>query len=150
MAISSCAVIIDLVGFDGAYPWTVAGFPGHLIVVTRVALRSRSRVAAEMWLITLVFGVVVGHPGSGDDTVMAMVVLFTLAFGHRRPWPLGFGPPGSGGQEAEWPPRRRTPSPSAPSEEGGDGAVGALCGKAVVGPVKRRVVRALFPRRTAR
>ncbi|NGO77780.1 two-component sensor histidine kinase [Streptomyces sp. YC504] len=76
MAFGVFGVVLGGVSYDGAYPWTVAGFLAHLVVMTQVALRSRPRVAAEMWLITLAFGVtVVGYAGNGDDSLMAMLVL---------------------------------------------------------------------------
>ncbi|MBC9714547.1 two-component sensor histidine kinase [Streptomyces sp. TRM66268-LWL] len=80
MAISVFGVAIGGVTYDGAFPWTAAGFLGHLVVMTQVALRSRPRVAAEMWLITAAFGaMVVGYEGNGDDALVAMVILSAFA-----------------------------------------------------------------------
>nr|WP_307813372.1 histidine kinase [Streptomyces sp. N35] len=76
MALSVFGVVLGGVTYDGAYPWTAAGFLAHLVVMTQVALRSRPRVAGEMWLITMAFGVtVVGYEGNGDDSLIAMLVL---------------------------------------------------------------------------
>ncbi|MFI6941345.1 sensor histidine kinase [Streptomyces sp. NPDC050418] len=80
LGISMFGVVIGGVAVHGAFPWTAAGFLGHLVVMTQVALRSRPRVAAEMWLLTLAFaGVVVGYEGNGDDALTAMVILSALS-----------------------------------------------------------------------
>ncbi|MEV7276934.1 histidine kinase [Streptomyces sp. NPDC093111] len=40
------------VGFSGMWPWEPNSLAGHLVVLTIVALRTRPRTAAWMWLIT--------------------------------------------------------------------------------------------------
>ncbi|WP_404815262.1 sensor histidine kinase [Streptomyces thermolineatus] len=52
----------------GSWPWSAAGFVTHLAVMVLVAMRSRPRVAVEMWVVTLVVGsavdVLIGYGGS--------------------------------------------------------------------------------------
>ncbi|WP_415947359.1 sensor histidine kinase [Streptomyces sp. KLOTTS4A1] len=80
MAVSAFMVVIGGAGYSGVFPWTVAGFLSHLVVMTQVALRGRPRVAAEMWLITFGFGaVVVGSAGYGDEALVAMVIFSALS-----------------------------------------------------------------------
>jgi signal transduction histidine kinase len=55
-------------GGDFPWPWTVTGFISHIAVMVFVATRSRPRVAAEMWLLTVLLG-----------------VFFTLTSGWRPP-----------------------------------------------------------------
>ncbi len=84
--LSLALTLVGSVGFlsswEDAFPWSVAGFLAHLVVMTQVALRSRPRVALEMWLITLFFGVAaLMITGATPAAVAAMTVLsgFSLA-----------------------------------------------------------------------
>lgn len=43
---------------DFPSPWTATGFVSHIAVMAFVATRSRPRVAAEMWLLTVLLGIV--------------------------------------------------------------------------------------------
>ncbi|MEV4439881.1 histidine kinase [Streptomyces sp. NPDC049577] len=83
---------VALTGFDGLFPWPwpTGGFLPHIVVMTLVALRSRPRVAAEMWVITGLLGAFLDvlsravDPGGYTDgffqvMVLAGVVLFVAA-----------------------------------------------------------------------
>ncbi|MFC7305742.1 sensor histidine kinase [Streptomyces monticola] len=64
------------------YPWSVPGFAAHLVVMVQVALRSRPRVAAEMYVLTLALGlaatVLTGVDG-GPTLAMGVLSAFSLA-----------------------------------------------------------------------
>jgi signal transduction histidine kinase len=63
----------------GNWPWLAGSFAAHLIVLTVVALRTRPRVAAWMWLLTAIYGFICesllggGHYG-GTNTVPLLFV----------------------------------------------------------------------------
>ncbi|WP_093612402.1 sensor histidine kinase [Streptomyces indicus] len=79
VAVSAVTVLVGA-AYTGAFPWTAAGFLAHLVVMTQIALRSRPRVAVEMWLITVgLAALVVAGEGHGDDALMAMLVLAAFA-----------------------------------------------------------------------
>lgn len=62
-----------------AWPWTAGGGVAYLTVMAVVAARSRPRVAAEMWLITVFIGFVFTlSNGWRDSDSGVMVVLSTL------------------------------------------------------------------------
>ncbi|MCC3778393.1 sensor histidine kinase [Streptomyces sp. UNOB3_S3] len=70
----------------GAGPWTPGGFVSHLAVMVIVTLRTRPRLAAEMWLITMAFQVFISVArGSGLHTdvfemsVISGMFLFVVA-----------------------------------------------------------------------
>ncbi|MFP3988923.1 histidine kinase [Streptomyces sp. E11-3] len=72
-------VAMVLAGSAVAYPWTVSGFLAHLVVLAQVALRSRPRVAAEMWGLTVIFGIVATRGfNDGSHVVVAMGLLSAL------------------------------------------------------------------------
>ncbi|WP_181139968.1 sensor histidine kinase [Streptomyces sp. Ru71] len=85
--------VIGVIGtdFDG-WPWQPGSFAGHLSVLTVVAIRTRPRTAAWMWLITAVFGLMAeGLPRSVfyDTTTTPMlflsaVVLLAVTVWHIR------------------------------------------------------------------
>ncbi|MFJ8073719.1 sensor histidine kinase [Streptomyces sp. NPDC096176] len=52
------APFVSALASYGDWPWAPAGFLSHLTVMTVVALRTRPRTAAWMWLITAAYGVV--------------------------------------------------------------------------------------------
>ncbi|MDI3407823.1 sensor histidine kinase [Streptomyces cavernicola] len=64
---------------DPAFPWTVTGFMAHLFVMMQVALRSRPRVAVEMWVLTLVFAVLLGALIGESAPALAMAVFSGLS-----------------------------------------------------------------------
>lgn len=64
---------------DPTFPWTVPGFMAHLFVMTQVALRSRPRVAVEMWVITLAFAIFLGTAVGESAPALAMGVLSGLS-----------------------------------------------------------------------
>ncbi|MFJ8313205.1 MULTISPECIES: sensor histidine kinase [unclassified Streptomyces] len=90
----SCAatVVTGVVGDHGSMgPWSPPSFSMHLAVLTVVALRTRPRVAGWMWLVTLVFGVVLGsvrgYADSSNTWQMATVsgiLLLIIAIRHIR------------------------------------------------------------------
>ncbi|RFU85976.1 two-component sensor histidine kinase [Streptomyces triticagri] len=63
-------------GWEPTYPWSVAGFVAHLGIMGCLALRSRPRVAAEAWLVTVVFGLVLDFVAGQDsgDEILGMAV----------------------------------------------------------------------------
>ncbi|MEU5051967.1 histidine kinase [Streptomyces sp. NPDC021096] len=70
----------------GGQLWSPSGFVSHVAVMVIVALRTRPRIAAEMWLITVVFGVFLGslHGYGYDDgtvemTLLSGMILFAIA-----------------------------------------------------------------------
>ncbi|MFI1970097.1 two-component sensor histidine kinase [Streptomyces cinnamoneus] len=82
----SLGAMLVSAGLLGSSPWVTPVAPSHLLVMCLVTVRTRPRVAAEMWLLTTVFGgfvsAVSGY-GYRDDmfqgTVMSAVVLFVVA-----------------------------------------------------------------------
>ncbi|MDQ8706611.1 histidine kinase [Streptomyces sp. LHD-70] len=60
------------------FPWTWAGFLAHLAVMVHVALRSRPRVAAEMWGVTVVFAVLLAGFNGDSAAPVAMPLLAGL------------------------------------------------------------------------
>ncbi|MGW9371296.1 sensor histidine kinase [Streptomyces xanthophaeus] len=61
------------------WPWTPSTFVAHLAVVTVVAMRSRPRVAAWMWVITVVAGAVLPELIGRSSEVGPMAFLTALA-----------------------------------------------------------------------
>ncbi|WP_184350198.1 sensor histidine kinase [Streptomyces olivoverticillatus] len=74
--LSMGAAFVGSVAF-GASPWTAPGFLSHIAVMALVTIRTRPRVAAEMWLLTTAFGILMtGVRGYGTDAeVFEMAVL---------------------------------------------------------------------------
>ncbi|MFP1625791.1 sensor histidine kinase [Streptomyces sp. 5K101] len=77
---------VAVVTFWGDWPWASAGFLSHLSVMTVVALRTRPRTAAWMWLVTAVYGMFAdtvfsrGYgPGAGPMLVTSAVVLLAVS-----------------------------------------------------------------------
>jgi len=79
--------------WDDAWPWLPGSFACHLFVLTIVALRTRPRTAAWMWILTAVYGVMAatffnyGH-NFGTDTAQLLsisaLVLLALSVRHIR------------------------------------------------------------------
>ncbi|MFI6687444.1 sensor histidine kinase [Streptomyces sp. NPDC050485] len=90
----SCAatVVTGVVGDHGSMgPWSPPSFSMHLAVLTVVALRTRPRVAGWMWLVTLVFGVVLGSvrgyadsSNTGQMATVSGILLLIIAIRHIR------------------------------------------------------------------
>ncbi|MCZ4117851.1 sensor histidine kinase [Streptomyces sp. H39-S7] len=63
------------------WPWSVTGFISHLVVMAVVAKRTRPRVAAEMWLLTVALGAVFAFtmPSRASDSfAMGLLSFFLL------------------------------------------------------------------------
>ncbi|TQK52859.1 signal transduction histidine kinase [Streptomyces sp. SLBN-118] len=79
-------------GFEGDWPWSPSGFVAHLAVMTLVALRTRPRTAAWMWLLTAGYGLFAGvmlSSGSSSNIpemlfVAALVLLVVTVWHVRR------------------------------------------------------------------
>ncbi|RII08576.1 Sensor histidine kinase LiaS [Streptomyces sp. YIM 130001] len=68
-------------GWEATYPWSVAGFVAHLVVIVQVVLRfSGPRIAGEMWVLTVVSGIVVAWVTGEDgaDEIVGMGVASAL------------------------------------------------------------------------
>ncbi|MFB9440460.1 sensor histidine kinase [Streptomyces showdoensis] len=82
------------VGFSGMWPWEPNSLAGHLVVLTIVALRTRPRTAAWMWLITagyaffasFLFGVGVGLTNDAPQLLFfsALILLVVTVRQVRR------------------------------------------------------------------
>ncbi|QNP71230.1 two-component sensor histidine kinase [Streptomyces roseirectus] len=76
------------------WPWEASSFVSHLLVLTVVAVRTRPRTAAWMWLLTAAYGFVFEtffswtHEGYGTDTglmlVLSAFVLLAVTIWHTR------------------------------------------------------------------
>ncbi len=67
--------------WDG-FPWQPGAFACHLVVLTVVALRTRPRAAAWMWLLTAAFGVAAEtllNPGNPSSTTGPLLVTSALS-----------------------------------------------------------------------
>ncbi|MFJ9377637.1 sensor histidine kinase [Streptomyces sp. NPDC101455] len=53
--------------WDDSWPWLAGSFACHLFVLTIVALRTRPRTAAWMWVLTAVYGFIAGNVSGGRD-----------------------------------------------------------------------------------
>ncbi|MFD4143860.1 sensor histidine kinase [Streptomyces sp. NPDC058572] len=71
---------VAVLGNWGDWPWSPAGFLGHLTVMTVVALRTRPRTAAWMWAITAAYAVFADMMISRGYGTNAPGMLFTSAF----------------------------------------------------------------------
>ncbi|MFC4610621.1 sensor histidine kinase [Streptomyces maoxianensis] len=56
LSLLSTPVVGVLAGYWEGWPWTPSSFVSHLTVMTVVAVRTRPRAAAWMWLLTAVYG----------------------------------------------------------------------------------------------
>ncbi|MEU4090794.1 histidine kinase [Streptomyces sp. NPDC026673] len=82
------AVLTGVIFFESwssTWPWTDAGFVSHLAVMSVVAARTRTRVAAEMWLLTAVLALSfqpLSHSYGADPFIMIFLsglVLFVVS-----------------------------------------------------------------------
>ncbi|MFF9625547.1 sensor histidine kinase [Streptomyces griseosporeus] len=87
------AALLAVVGVDFAgWPFQPGGFAGHLSVLTVVAIRTRPRTAAWMWLLTAAYGLLTepfaGYPYGGSDTMeflfLSALVLLAVTVWHIR------------------------------------------------------------------
>lgn len=77
---STAAAVIGRGGWSD-WPWLPGSFLAHLVVLTVVALRTRPRTAASMWVITAVYGFLAGGLVGWrryDTDVTPMLVLSAL------------------------------------------------------------------------
>ncbi|WP_369390862.1 sensor histidine kinase [Streptomyces sp. CG1] len=77
---STVAAVIGRNGWSD-WPWLPGSFLAHLVVLTVVALRTRPRTAASMWVMTAVYGFVLGNAFGGhryDTNVTPMLFLSAL------------------------------------------------------------------------
>ncbi|NUK37584.1 two-component sensor histidine kinase [Streptomyces lunaelactis] len=65
--------------YTGDWPWTPSGFVSHLAVMTLVALRTRPRTAAWMWVLTAAYGLFAGVVLSGGYMSNTPEMLFVAA-----------------------------------------------------------------------
>jgi signal transduction histidine kinase len=92
LSLLSTPVTGVLAHYSDGWPWTPSSFLSHLTVMTVVALRTRPRTAAWMWVLTGVYGtfseVVLSRGGSSDTPQMlffsALVLLATTVLQVRR------------------------------------------------------------------
>ncbi|WP_405807119.1 histidine kinase [Streptomyces sp. NBC_00210] len=91
LSLASTPVVgIGADSWDG-WPWTPSAFVSHLTVMTVVAMRTRPRTAAWMWVLTAGYGVfadVVLSGGYGNDTpqmlFVSALVLLVVTVRHVR------------------------------------------------------------------
>lgn len=92
LSLLSTPVVGVLGGYGEGWPWTPSSFISHLTVMTVVAVRTRPRAAAWMWLLTAVYGFfseVLLSQGEVSTTpqmlfISAMVLLVTTVRHVRR------------------------------------------------------------------
>ncbi|MFI2431218.1 sensor histidine kinase [Streptomyces sp. NPDC018693] len=81
MAATPLSVLFNDTGGD--WPWTPSSFVSHLVVLTVVALRTRPRTAAWMWLLTATYGVMsetmFGWGHSYDKNTLPLLFLSAVA-----------------------------------------------------------------------
>ncbi|MBN0046949.1 two-component sensor histidine kinase [Streptomyces actuosus] len=84
--------LLAVLGWDlDTWPWQPGTFAGHLMVLTLVALRTRPRTAAWMWLLTALYGLLsepfAGHV-YGSDTMeflfLSAIALLAVTVRHIR------------------------------------------------------------------
>ncbi|WP_208640820.1 sensor histidine kinase [Streptomyces carpinensis] len=82
LSLAATAASSMFVGTFGDWPWQPGGFVAHLTVLTVVAIRTRPRTAAWMWVLTAVYASVVeaafGHRFSNDSAPMLVVSALAL------------------------------------------------------------------------
>ncbi|WP_320777344.1 sensor histidine kinase [Streptomyces sp. CRN 30] len=81
MAVTPVAAVVS--NSHGDWPWTIGAFASHLMVMTIVALRTRPRAAAWMWVITAAYGfVVTSLLGAGHyvNNTVPLLVISAMAF----------------------------------------------------------------------
>jgi signal transduction histidine kinase len=84
------SVMSGATGFD--WPWSPGSFVSHLVVLTVVAIRTRPRTAAWMWVLTAVYGFVAetgfgwGHFDTdvGPMLILSAMILLAVTVRHIR------------------------------------------------------------------
>ncbi|MGW3462332.1 sensor histidine kinase [Streptomyces olivaceoviridis] len=92
LSFAATTVASVLSGGWGGRPWPPGGFVAHLLVLTVVAVRTRPRAAAWMWLLTALYGfwaeTVFGYDHYATDTapmlVLSALVLLVVTVRHVR------------------------------------------------------------------
>ncbi|SMF71586.1 Signal transduction histidine kinase [Streptomyces sp. Amel2xC10] len=91
LSLISIVVVSALGGTFGDWPWSPPSFVSHLLVLTVVAIRTRPRTAAWMWLLTAFYGFVsetVFPTYSGSNVapmlVFSAIVLLAVTVWHIR------------------------------------------------------------------
>ncbi|WP_225097381.1 histidine kinase [Streptomyces sp. CoH27] len=89
----AATVVMSVIGTaDGSWPWLPGSFVSHLLVMTIVALRTRPRTAAWMWVLTALFGlfadILLGRGRFGSDTapmlILSALILLIVTVRHIR------------------------------------------------------------------
>ncbi|MGW2046569.1 histidine kinase [Streptomyces sp. NPDC001858] len=89
----AATTVVALVGETyGEWPWLPGSFASHLMVLTVVAIRTRPRTAAWMWLLTAAYGFVAetafgwGHytTNTAPMLVFSAIILLTITVWHIR------------------------------------------------------------------
>ncbi|MFF9771281.1 sensor histidine kinase [Streptomyces sp. NPDC014636] len=81
LSLAATAVTSAVADAWDTWPWLPGSFVSHLVVLTVVAIRTRPRTAAWMWLLTTLYGmwcVSVFGDGHYGDNVAPMVILSAL------------------------------------------------------------------------
>jgi signal transduction histidine kinase len=91
LSLASAPVLCVIDPLWDLWPFQPGSFLAHLCVMTVVAIRTRPRAAAWMWLLTLVYGAMaelLRHPFEGTDTMpmlfLSAVVLLVVTVWHIR------------------------------------------------------------------
>ncbi|AOR37202.1 two-component sensor histidine kinase [Streptomyces fodineus] len=91
LAASTATAVIGADEWSG-WPWLPSSFFSHLVVLTVVAIRTRPRTAAWMWVLTGVYGFfatsILGRPDYGTDVnqmlVLSALILLAVTVRHIR------------------------------------------------------------------
>jgi signal transduction histidine kinase len=91
VSLAATAVSSLVAGYWLSWPWPPGSFASHLVVLTVVALRTRPRTAAWMWVLTAVYGFAVESlhgQGFGSNTgpmlVISALALLVVTVRHIR------------------------------------------------------------------
>ncbi|MFE9607945.1 sensor histidine kinase [Streptomyces sp. NPDC006012] len=92
LSFPAATVVAFLSSKGGDWPWLPGSFVAHLTVLTVVAIRTRPRTAAWMWLVTAGYGVVAGSvlsdgyysPNTGPMLIFAALLLLAVTIWHIR------------------------------------------------------------------
>ncbi|MFF4751607.1 sensor histidine kinase [Streptomyces sp. NPDC002514] len=93
LSFPAAMVVAALSPNGGNFPWLPGSFLAHLTVLTVVAIRTRPRTAAWMWLVTAGYGVVAAavftggyyySPNTGPMLLLAALLLLAVTIWHIR------------------------------------------------------------------
>jgi signal transduction histidine kinase len=93
LSFPAAMVVAALSPNEGDWPWLPGSFLAHLTVLTVVAIRTRPRTAAWMWLATAVYGLAAGSvrsgyyyysPNTGPMLIFAALLLLAVTVWHIR------------------------------------------------------------------